>query len=175
MSAPQRLLISLLLLIVSGTAFPEEPARCTTTDDWSGEAALARQSGIPIMLLFSSDDCAYCERLKREVLRPLLETGSFIDRALLREFNIDRGGKITDFDGDRIRSRIFVKRYEIYATPTVLLVDYEGKAIADPIVGFNGANSYSEQLDEAISSAILTLAALSSPRLADHHPGGDPR
>lgn len=49
--------------------------------------------------------------------------------ARIRELDIDCGGKIRDFDGEKIRTRIFVKRYGIYATPTLMLVDFRANSV----------------------------------------------
>ncbi|MCB1859524.1 MAG: thioredoxin fold domain-containing protein [Gammaproteobacteria bacterium] len=159
--------VAFLLLMATCTLAISGPSHPTTSAlDWSQEASLARASGLPIMVIFSADHCPYCARLKKEVLEPLVKSGRLKQRVILKEFNIDSGGKIIDFDGEPIRSRIFVKRYEIYATPTVVLVDYQGHPLTEPIVGFNGPDSYTEHLDDAINTAVMTLAALRSPRFA---------
>jgi len=157
------------LLAVATLAWPDSHHRISTSKDWSIEASQARNAGIPIMVIFSTDHCPYCVRLREEVLQPLIENGALKGKVLIREFNIDDGGKITDFDGDRVRRRIFASRYEIYATPTVVLVDHHGNPLTRPIVGFNEADSYTEFLDEAISSAVMSLASLHGPRIAGLH------
>ncbi|MCB1759496.1 MAG: thioredoxin fold domain-containing protein [Gammaproteobacteria bacterium] len=160
-----KLLCSALLLVISLAPLAEPLDQIQTSRDWSVEASSARGAGIPIMVIFTAKSCGYCTQLRDQVLQPLLRQGALKNRVLIREFDIDSGGKITDFDGERIRSRIFVKRYDIYATPTVVLVDHLGRALTDPIVGFNGPEAYTEFLDHAISSAVMSLAAL-SPRHA---------
>ena len=143
-----------MFLGVSLPPLAEPLDQIKTSRDWSVEASSARSAGIPIMVIFTADSCGYCTRLRDEVLLPLLQHGALKNKVLIREFDIDIGGKITDFDGERIRSRIFVSRYDIYATPTVVLLDSYGRPLTDPIVGFNGADSYTEFLDHAISSAV---------------------
>ena len=159
-------LLALIMLLLNGIPSAAAQGEAQSIDDWAKEAELARRTGLPIMLLFSSDHCPYCVRLKAEVLAPLVQDGELKDNVLLREFNIDTGGKITDFDGERIRSRIFVSRYGIYATPTVFLVDHQGKPLTEPIVGFNDAEAYKDHLDEAIDSAVMSLATARNPRFA---------
>jgi len=164
-----------LVVILGGISIAAEPLQdIYTTDDFATEASLARRTGVPLMVVFSTDDCPYCVRLKNQVLRPLVQNGKLSRKVLLREFNIDVGGKITDFDGERVRSRVFVSRYDIYATPTVVLVDYDGEPLATPIVGYNEPDAYTEQLNETIDSATMTLAALRSPQFTtvvpDQHP-----
>jgi thioredoxin-related protein len=155
-----KLLGSALLLAFSLPPLAEPLDQIQTSRDWSVEASSARGAGIPIMVIFTADSCGYCTRLRDEVLQPLLRQGALKNKVLIREFDIDNGGKVTDFDGERIRSRIFVSRYEIYATPTVVLVDHLGRPLTEPIVGFNDADAYTEFLDHAISSAVMSLAAL---------------
>lgn len=157
------------MLAVTTLAWPDQHVDISTTGDWSMEALQAKSAGIPIMVIFSTDHCPYCVRLREEVLKPLIKNGALKGKVLMREFNIEDGGKITDFNGERIRARIFVSRYQIYATPTVVLVDHQGKPLTEPIVGFNEANSYTNFLDEAISSAVMSLASLQMPKIAALH------
>ncbi|MES9844430.1 MAG: thioredoxin fold domain-containing protein [Candidatus Sedimenticola sp. PURPLELP] len=137
-----------------------------TTDDWSVAADKAREENLPIMIVFSADDCGYCEHLKEEILNPGVLSGTLSKKVLVREFNIDVGGKITDFDGERIRARIFVSRYKVFATPTVVFVDANGETITPPIVGYNNPEQYQERLDEALDSAYLNMAVVAGRVLA---------
>ena len=141
------------LLLISSAALPDSPTGIVTTDDWSAETAKARQSGIPIVILFSRKHCGYCELLKIKVLEPLVKRGELTDSVQIRELDIDRGGKIMDFDGEKIRTRAFVKRYNIYATPTLVLVDYQGKPLGTPIVGFNNREDYLPHLEYFLDAA----------------------
>ena len=165
-----RLTLALFVVLLSGPLFAQPPHRLQPIDDWAQEARLARDAGLPIMVIFSSDDCGFCERLKQEVLTPQLQQGDLQDKVLVGEFNIDRGGKIIDFDGERIRSRLFVSRYDVFATPTVILLDPQGHPLTDPLVGFDNARDYIDKLEHAIDSAFMSLAAIHGPPLA-YHPG----
>jgi len=157
------------MLVATTLALSDSHDIIRTSNDWSVESHQAKSAGIPIMVIFSTDHCPYCERLREEVLKPLIKNGALKGKVLMREFNIDEGGKITDFDGERVRTRIFVDRYAIYATPTVVLVNYRGQLLTEPIVGFNGADSYTSFLDDAISSAVMSLASLHGPRITALH------
>ena len=168
MRAFTKFISATLVVILGGVSVAADPLKdIYTTDDFATEASLAKRAGVPLMVVFSTDDCPYCVRLKNQVLLPLVKNGKLSNKVLLREFNIDIGGKVTDFDGERVRSRVFVSRYDIYATPTVVLVDYDGEPLATPIVGYNEPDAYTEQLNETIDSATMTLAALRSPQFTD--------
>jgi thioredoxin-related protein len=108
------------------------------------------------MVLFSDEHCGYCERLKTEVLEPLVKRGELKNVAKILEFDIDRGGKIRDFDGEKIRTRIFVSRYDVYATPTLMLVDHQGRPLGTPIVGFNNQQDYAPYLADLIEKPSVS-------------------
>ena len=153
----------LLFILLAAPVSAESPI--SYTKDWLTESVAAKKTGVPIMMVFGSEYCAYCARLKAEVLEPGYKSGTWEGRVHIREIDIDSGGKVTDFDGEPVRSRVFVGRYDIYATPTVVMVDYEGTPISEPIVGFSDAKSYLQQLDSVIDEADLTLASQKLPTI----------
>ena len=149
------LILFLILLQICTPLVADTLHSLRYAQDWSIEAATARQHSIPIMVVFSANDCSYCEKLKKDVLLPIAAQRKLAGKVHLREFNIDSGGKVTDFDGMRIRSRIFVNRYEVFATPTVILLDHEGVPLASPIIGYNNVAEYTQNLDQVIDSVHL--------------------
>ncbi|MCG7906989.1 MAG: hypothetical protein JAY95_10700, partial [Candidatus Thiodiazotropha taylori] len=58
--------------------------------------------------------------------------------------------KITDFNGDVIRSRQFKDRYQVFAVPTLLILDPDGNLLADPIVGYNSQEEYERLLQDTL-------------------------
>lgn len=144
-------LATLFLLLLSVAAAAESP-----DTDWSLVSEQARDHHQPILVVFSTDNCGYCTRLKREVLEPISREQQ-AERLLIREFDINAGGKITDFNGDRIRSRQFKKRYGIFATPTLLILDPEGNPLSEPLVGYNSPNEYRELLQDHLVTSFRAL------------------
>jgi len=78
--------------------------------NWNSVAARIRETGWPVLVVFRSEDCFYCERLDEEVITPLYSRNAENPFVVIREFDIHTGSKLVDFDGERIRSRIFVSR-----------------------------------------------------------------
>ncbi len=142
----------LLLLLLSSPAWAAPPAV-----DWSDVSQQARREHTPIMVVFSAETCGYCVRLKQEVIEPLTRDPQSNRHLLIREFDINAGGKITDFDGERIRSRQFKRRYGIFATPTLLILDANGHPLTDPLVGYNSADAYRELLRASLVSSYKAL------------------
>jgi len=147
-------LVLLLVSLLAGPALADPPS---TTDDWEDVSQTARQRHTPILVVFSAETCSYCEKLKREVIDPLEKRQTADMPLLIREFDINTGGKLTDFNGEPIRSRQFKRRYHIFATPTLLIVDPDGNLLSDPIVGYNSAAEYRELLHASLATSFESL------------------
>ncbi len=152
-----RIAVAVSLLFATPLLHAEDDCGDGPETHWNTVAKTSEESGRPIMMVFSSNDCGYCVRLKTEVIEPGLQQGDLGQKVLVREFNIDASGKVEDFDGLPVRSRHFVSRYDIYATPTVIIVDPRGKRLGSPIVGYDNLEAYSERLDKAIEDAARSL------------------
>ncbi len=129
----QQSLLSLFLILAPPLS---QAGDLLTTRDWAGVSLTATQHHVPILAVFESENCRYCERLRDDILSPLPDTCA-LQTPLIREFDIDAGGKVTDFNGDPIRSRQFKDRYNIYAVPTLVFLAPDGTPLTDPIVGYN--------------------------------------
>ena len=130
-----------------------------TDSDWARTGAEAEHRALPVVILVTDHNCGFCERMRHEFLltpqtRTLLEDG-----AVTREFQRNSGGKVTDFDGERVRTRIFLSRYNIFATPTLLILDPSGKPLAQALVGYNNAQSYAHMVSQRLEQARTLLGA----------------
>jgi len=117
----------------------------------------SRQSGLPIILVFSAENCDYCERLEEDVLRPMIFTGELKNHALLRKYKIDRLTTIRDFDGESRDAGRFSMSRHVDVTPTVQIVDASGKEIVPAIVGYQTPDFYPAYLMKAIEASQQIL------------------
>ena len=142
----------LIFLLVSITfLLPLQVGAEPYTRDFEAAAHKATEKARPHLMLFSANECGFCERLDQEVLSHLDELP--VNQPLqISEINIDQGGKVIDFDGDPIRQRLFVGRYEVFATPTLILVDAQGTPISKPIVGYRNKAQFVDSLQQAARS-----------------------
>jgi len=152
-------LVSLVLMIslVFAVAQADQPATGDAQDvevpealDLKALGELSLQSGLPIILVFSSENCDYCERLEEDVLRPMIFTGELKNHALLRKYRIDRLATIRDFDGHSRDAGLFSTSRHVDVTPTVQFVDARGKEIVPAIVGYQTPDFYPAYLMKAI-------------------------
>jgi thioredoxin-related protein len=150
----QFLILAALSLLCLSSLTAGDTLKCTARD-WSQTAKLAQESKAPILILYTAHECAYCERLKAEVLQPMFKSDHENHLAVVREVDINTGGKMTDFNGEPIRSRQFKQRYHVFATPTLLILDSDGTPLRDPIVGYNSQEQYQTLLKSALKGSRI--------------------
>lgn len=119
----------------------------------------ARSGHMPILLVVSQADCPYCERLKREILEPMLVSGEYEGRVLIRELLIDSELPVRDFQGQAVSPDELARRYRARLTPTLLFLDYRGRELTERMVGINTLDFYGYYLDAAIDTARQRLGA----------------
>lgn len=172
MRKPSGLLIGLVCLGLSASANAWSFFSATKSEslpfaeDFVIDGAQAQAEQKPIVLFVSADHCTYCHTLKAEILHPMLIAGDYKDAILLRNVDLDRGGMIVGFAGERLKPSQFLARHFPRAqfTPSLLFVDGQGREIAPRLVGYNNFEFYSYELEERINQA---LSALGSPRRFD--------
>jgi thioredoxin-related protein len=148
-------------LVVGPTSLagPDSGAQLEMTRDLAADAASARAARLPVMLVVTREDCAYCARLKRQVLSPMLQSGDYSDSVLMRELVIDPVMPVTDFDGRQTDSAAIAERLDATLSPTILLLDPLGRSLEPPIRGISNLEFYGYYLDAAIARALAALRA----------------
>ncbi|MEJ2346654.1 MAG: thioredoxin fold domain-containing protein [Gammaproteobacteria bacterium] len=152
----QRLLLALLLALWGLAAVAAAP-RVTVTSNLSADAKLATARRLPIMLVFTASDCSYCELLEREILRPMLISGDYDDKVIIRKIVIDEQPSIRDFHGRRVAADQLARRYDVRVTPTILFLDARGRELSERIVGINTVEMFGGRVDAAIANSRHVL------------------
>jgi thioredoxin-related protein len=157
----------LLFLLVNNSTGGEASAVIgISTTDWSEVSALADRSHRPLLLVVTAPDCGYCQRLKNEVLSSLDSHRDLAKRVIIREMDLHSSGKVVDFNGELVRARMFLSRYGVFATPTVLFLDSAGQSLREPLVGYNGTELYLPELYEAVEESARALSVGGAHRMA---------
>lgn len=121
----------------------------------TGRQSLERR--LPILLEFSAASCMYCRQLEREFLVPMLISGDYTDKVMLRRLLLDTGAYTTDFDGRRKPASEVASRYRAWLTPTLVLIDGHGNEIAERMTGINTPELFGAYLDACIDTALLKI------------------
>jgi len=121
--------------------------------------AQARDLRLPILLSFSALDCSYCDLLEEEFLEPMLLSGEYTDRIIIRKLVLDNGSRVGDFAGRQTDATLLSDRYRIFVTPTILFLDADGRELAERMVGINTPEMFGGYLDNCIETALVGIRA----------------
>ena len=129
--------------------------------DFAADAALERQRRLPILVLYTQDDCSWCEKLRREYLAPMqLDPAAPV---LIRQIDIDRDTPLIDWDGKSTTHRDFALRNRVRLTPIVAFLGPSGEVLAEPIVGVPTSDFYTGILERRIDEATNHLRGTLRP------------
>lgn len=123
--------------------------------DLRDTAQLAQARNLPILIMFGTDECPYCRLLKEDFLVPMLISGDYTDKVIIREAHISDGADIIDFSGKKISIGEFSNRYGITLFPTMVFVDSNGQVLVNNIIGITTPSLFGGTLDDSIDRALL--------------------
>ncbi len=87
----------------------------------------------------------------------MIRSGSYEETTLFREIEINAGDSLKDFSGEEITSNSFARRYNAWATPTLLFLDSTGNELAEKMVGVNTLELYGYYVDKSLRNALKKL------------------
>lgn len=145
---------ALLAGVVCAAGVPRAgAAEVVEARDLRGLGQAARAERLPILLVVTQSFCSYCEKLEREILTPMILSGEYRHRVIIRELVSDAGNSVRDFDGRPVHAADIAARYGAWVTPTLLFLDDRGREIAPRIRGINTPELYGYYVDAAIDEA----------------------
>ncbi|GJL82863.1 MAG: hypothetical protein DHS20C01_24970 [marine bacterium B5-7] len=102
-----------------------------TFGDLSEEAAQAQDEGkIGVLLMFETDDCPWCKRMKETVLNRARVQDRYHQYFRIISLNTEGETLITGFDGAEIIEKDFALKYNrIRATPVFVFFDTQGNLL----------------------------------------------
>lgn len=154
--------ITLALLILWGlTASWMTTARATGLPDVQNFTLEAKQSmdkQAPIMVLFMSNSCPYCEQVLQEFLLPMQRDAEYDSKVILRQIQVSSSKKMVDFNGKITTPNMFARAHKVWAVPTVVLFDSQGQVLTE-IVGLLTVDFYQAYLDIAINESQAKIKA----------------
>ncbi len=148
----------LILACTAGVAGAQSFPPLEFADDLAAIGKLSSQRGAPIMLVFTRPECPYCTRAKKDHLEPLRVSQNYGAKVIIREIEAANNRVVLrDFEGNPTTHGDFARKYDVRNVPTVVVVDAQGKPLADAIVGLTLPDFYNLYLEQAIDQARLQL------------------
>lgn len=127
-------------------------------DNLKLEARAAIERKVPIMLVFTSPHCPYCERVKQEYLIPMAADPVWRGKVIIRQIEAGSDWSLIGFDGKKTTHGAFAAGQRIKMVPTVIVVGADGKALAEPIVGLLAPEFYYGYLQNAVEEGLGKIA-----------------
>ena len=155
-STPVLLFLALVCMTRAGLLSAAD-IHITELTDLRHDAELSRSRQLPILVLFSNSTCGYCQAIKDEFLKPMLISGEYDDKVLIRRVEVDTSHSLRGFRGELVFADDLADRYRVDFTPTVLLLDARGRELVPRIIGLDTVEYYGGYLDEAIDRALQSL------------------
>ncbi len=144
-------------LLVGISAARAETVQVREATDLYQIGAQARERQLPILIMFSMHGCPYCDIVREEFLKPMLISGEYRERVIIREIHSDSFDELRDFDGQAISAEDLAHRYNASLSPTVVFVDHAGNELAPRMVGVTTVDYYGGYLDEAIEASLQRM------------------
>lgn len=150
---------ALAVLFVSASSAYERNLAVTIPPlhDLEADAELAQGLKIPLLLMFASESCPYCVQVEEEFIKPMIISGDYTDKVLIRHVMVDGYEQVTGFDGRAISVDELARRYSISLVPTVVIVDPGGEPLVPRLVGITTRDFYGGELDDAIDASLARL------------------
>ncbi len=114
-----------------------------------GKTMRSKQLGLVIM--FHAEYCEYCKRLEADLLQPMLRSGDYDDKVLMRKIQIDGAYDMVNFNGQQIAASQLATRYDASMTPTLVFLDANGTEQAKQLSGYTSPDFFGAYLDRAIA------------------------
>jgi thioredoxin-related protein len=122
--------------------------------DFQADARTAAKRRVPIMVVFTTPGCSYCERVKREYLVPMHQDPAYRNRVIFREVTMGATTPLTGFDGAPTTEGAFAAGHKVFMVPTVMVFDTHGVATSEAIVGLLIPDFYFGYLEAAIDEGV---------------------
>ena len=127
--------------------------------DLQAESARAAALNTPLIVIFTSPTCHYCEIVKRDYLLPMMKNPETAGAVVIRQIVTGSPARLKDFHGRVTTEAAFAGAQGVTLTPTVAFFDDRGKEVAKPIVGLLNPDYYYGYLEDAIAQAKKHIAA----------------
>ena len=154
-----------LVVFISGAASAFEAThetkqsepRVIEVNDFQQLSEEMKQKSLGLLLFFHAEHCSYCAVMENEILIPMIKSGEYDDKIMIRKLQMDEARDIRDFSGKVIQPSDMAARYGVTVTPTLVFLDSQGRQKADKMVGINTVEYFGVYLDEEIEKLRKNL------------------
>jgi thioredoxin-related protein len=126
--------------------------------DFTVEAKESKKMQAPILVLFMSTSCPYCEIVLQDFLLPMQRDHAYDKRVILRQIETGSNAQLIDFNGEVTTQNAFSRKLNVWGVPRVVLFDGNGQVLTT-INGLLTVDYYLAYLDNAIDESQAKIKA----------------
>jgi thioredoxin-related protein len=152
-----RMLALILSWLVAVPAVAVEEAKLPFVWDFTKVAQEAKTKQVPILVLFMTEGCHFCEQVTEEFLLPMQRNPETRVKTIMRKMDIASSTRLIDFDGTKTTYREFAGFSGVFLAPTVMLFDASGNVLTKPLIGLTTPDFYGGFLDDAVDEALAKV------------------
>jgi len=116
-----------------------------------------KQKSLGLVLMLHAEHCPYCALMENEILSPMVKSGEYDSRVVLRKLQIDEARDVKDFSGAIVEPSDISGRYDAALTPTLVFLDFQGNQKIENMIGINTVELFSAYLDIEIDKLVKSL------------------
>jgi len=117
----------------------------------------ADSRNLPILIMFSAEDCEFCKVVRENYLLPMAVSGDYESKILFRELLIEDFDYLRNEKGELITGDTLALKYDVEVTPTILFVNSDLQEVTKRIVGIGSRDFFDHRLNARIHQAKAAL------------------
>ena len=117
----------------------------------------AKNKNLPLLLIFTTHDCPFCERVKDDYIRPMLISGEYKNKVIIREVPLNSYNYYQTKTQDKVPAKQLARHFKVPFYPVIIFTDSEYCELSERIIGFNTPSLYGGRIDLAIDESISKL------------------
>ena len=126
--------------------------------DFTIDAKDSQARQVPILVLFMSKSCHFCEIVLRDFLIPMQSDHQYDNKVILRQIETSSSAMLIDFNGTTTSHKAFSSKHKMFGVPTVMLFNGEGQVLTS-IEGLLTVDYYLAYLENAINESQAKIKA----------------
>lgn len=151
------LIASLTFLLTLNSSASETSSTLLEENNFQKLSLEMKKSSLGLVLMFHAEHCPYCALMEDEILAPMVISGDYDNRVVIRKLQIDEARDVTDFTGKIVEPSDISDRYGASLTPTLVFLDYKGNEKAETMIGINTVELFGAYLDAEIDKLTRNI------------------
>ncbi len=156
-----KFLISTLLLLFTFTSYSSENIESALIEENNFQqlSAEMKEKNLGLVLMLHAEHCPYCILMENEILSPMIKSGEYDKKIIIRKLQIDEARDVIDFAGKTVEPSDISGKYNAFVTPTLVFLDHQGNERIKQMVGINTVEMFGAYLDIEIDKLSKELVA----------------